>query len=87
VGKEDPMAAVERVFVLLAGNNDYYFVPNVDRAALARHFNERIKITGEFNSKYKSIQADKIEVMKNGKWETAWNPFDEQEILKTFGNI
>ena len=84
VGKEDPMAAVERVFVLLTGDNDYYFIPNVDRAVLARHINERIKITGELNPKYKSIQAERIESMKNGHWEKTWAPFDEEELLKNF---
>ena len=54
-GQEDPMAAAERVFVVLTKDNTYYFVPNVDRAVLARHLNERVKISGKINSKYNSI--------------------------------
>ena len=72
VGKEDPIAGVERVFVLLTGDNNYYFVPNVDRAILARHLNERIRMTGELSDKFKSIEATKIEYMKKGMWERAW---------------
>ena len=82
VGKEDPMAGVERVFVLLTGDNDYYFIPNVDRAILARHLNERIRVSGELSSKYKSMEATKIEYMKNGMWERAWGRYDELDILK-----
>ena len=54
VGKEDPLAGIERVFVLLIDDNNYYFVPNVDRAILARHINEKIRITGNLSDKYKS---------------------------------
>jgi hypothetical protein len=82
VGKEDPMAGVERVFVLLTSGNDYYFIPNVDRAILARHLNDRIRVTGELNGKYKSINATKIEVMKKGMWERVWGTADELDLLK-----
>lgn len=37
VDKEDPMIAAERVFVVLVKADDYYLVPNLDRAILARH--------------------------------------------------
>ena len=62
IGKEDPMAAVENVFVLLvdAASGEYYFVPNVDRAVLARHINEMIKIEGAVDMKTKSINATDI---------------------------
>ena len=62
IGKEDPMAAVENVFVLLvdAASGEYYFVPNVDRAVLARHINEMIKIEGAVDMKTKSITATDI---------------------------
>lgn len=62
IGKEDPMAAVENVFVLLvdAASGEYYFVPNVDRAVLARHINEMIRIEGTVDMKTKVIQATDI---------------------------
>ena len=73
VGKEDPMAAAERVFVVLTKGGDYYFVPNVDRAVLARHINEMVKVTGDVSMKYPSINADKIEVYEKGAWKTTWD--------------
>ena len=87
VGKEDPMAGVERVFVLLTGDNDYYFIPNVDRAILARHLNERIRITGELSDKFKSIEATKIEYMKKGMWERAWGTADQLDIMKDLSSV
>ena len=51
VGKEDPMAAVERVFVVLTKGGDYYFVPNVDRAAMARYINLTVRVTGTVSTK------------------------------------
>ena len=59
IGQEDPMAAAEKVFVILTKGNAYYFVPNVDRAVLARHINDRVRVTGDIGSKYNAISAKK----------------------------
>lgn len=84
VGKEDPMAAVERVFVILSSDKmgKYYFVPNVDRAVLARYINERVKITGKMNEKFNSIGAKKIEAFKNGSWITVWTQKDQDDLFR-----
>jgi hypothetical protein len=81
IGKEDPHVAVERVFVVLTGDKDYYFVPNVDRATLARHVNEMVRITGKLSSKYKSIEAETIDVMHKGSWKQTWSA-EEERYLK-----
>ena len=62
IGQEDNVAAVENVFVLLvdAAKGSYYFAPNVDRAVMARHINQQIKIEGTVNEKTKSIKASAI---------------------------
>ena len=80
VGDEDPMAAAEKVFVVLTKGNTYYFVPNVDRAVLARHINERIKVTGDVGKKYNAISAKKIEVFKRGAWKTTWSLQAQREL-------
>jgi hypothetical protein len=80
VGKEDPMVAAERVFVVLTKSGSYYFVPNLDRAILARHINQMVRVSGKASEKYPSIMADKLEVMKDGKWAETWNMAAEQEI-------
>jgi len=83
VGAEDPMAAVERVFVLLTDSGDYYFIPNMDRAILARHINERVKISGDLNDKYNSIKAKELDIMKMGKYEKVWDTEGEFNLLRT----
>ena len=80
-GKEDPMAAVEKVFVVLTAGNSYYFVPNVDRAVLARHINDRVRVTGSINPKYPSIKATKIDVFKGGAWKTTWSWAMQQQLM------
>ena len=80
VGKEDPVIATERVFVVLTAGKEYYFVPNVDRAILARHINERVRITGIVSTKFPSINANIIEVFKNGAWKTTWTLEWEKEM-------
>ena len=82
IGQEDPMAAVENVFVLLvnAATGEYYFVPNVDRAVLARHINEEVKIEGSVNAKTKSIHASDIYVGSK----KVWSINQEDEIYKGF---
>ena len=70
IGMEDPVIAAENVFVLLvdAAKGEYYFVPNVDRAILARHINETVKIDGTVNAKMKSIKATAIYVKDKKVW-------------------
>jgi hypothetical protein len=78
---EDEVAAVENVFVLLvdAAKGDYYFVPNVDRAIMARHINTEITIDGTVNAKMKSIKASSIS--KKGK--KIWSVDLESEIYRS----
>lgn len=72
VGKEDPMAAAENVFVVLAdmANKEYYFVPNVERTVLARHINEQITVEGKVDEAAKSITASAIYVGDRKIWST-----------------
>jgi len=85
VGKEDPMIAAERIFVVLTKGGSYYFVPNVDRAILARHINETVRVTGDVSAQYPSIQAGKIEVFKKGAWKTAWTQKAQDEVFEFLG--
>jgi len=80
VGKEDPLVGTERVFVVLTKDKDYYLVPNVDRATLARHINQMVRVTGKLSPKYKSIQAETIEVMEKGSWKQRWSIEEERKM-------
>jgi hypothetical protein len=85
IGQEDPVAAVENVFVILvdAAKGDYYFVPNVDRAVMARHIGEMVTIEGTVNKAQKSIKASSI--TKKGK--KVWTTDMEYEALKRFQKL
>jgi len=87
VGKEDPMAAIEKIFVVLTPKKDYYFVPNVDRAVLARHINDRVRVTGKLHPRYPSIEAAQIEVFTNGIWKITWKYSLQEELEKSLQDI
>jgi hypothetical protein len=72
VGKEDPIIAAERLFVVLATDGSYYFVPNLDRAVMARHIRQKVRVTGAYNQQYKALTATAFEVWRDGNWETTW---------------
>jgi hypothetical protein len=82
IGKEDPMIAAERVFVVLTDKGDYYFIPNLDRAVLGRHIGKTVRVTGKINTSYKSIRAEIFEVKENGKWRTTWSREMQEKMLK-----
>jgi len=82
VDKEDPMIAAERIFVVLTKDNNYYFVPNLDRAILARHINQMVRVTGEISSKYKAIDAEKLEVFREDAWRTTWSSKWQEELYE-----
>lgn len=82
IGKEDPVAAAENVFVLLvdAATDEYYFIPNVDRAVLARHLNTQVKIDGTVDKKKKTIKATDIFSVSSGK--KTWSNSMQDDIYK-----
>ncbi len=83
LGKEDPMIAVERIFVLYTDQDTYYFISNLDRAILARHFRERVRITGEVNKKFRSLKADIFEVKYEDAWKETWSREMDFEVMNT----
>jgi len=80
VGKEDPYVATQDIFIILTEGKDYYFVPNVDRSILARHVNQKVRVSGELSSKYNSIKAETIESMEKGAWKLAWSAEEEKRM-------
>jgi len=70
------------LFVVLTPGKKYYFVPNVDRAVLARHINDRVRVSGRLSRKYPSIEAVKIEVFTKDAWRTTWTYGWQEELEK-----
>ncbi len=69
---EDPVVNTEVAFVLDVGDKNYYFVPNVDRIQLYYLVGKKVRITGVVNKDKKSIQAGKIEDIRNGDWKIVY---------------
>jgi hypothetical protein len=83
VGKEDPMAAAEKVFVLWnEKDKKYYFIPNVDRVVLARHLAEVIRVKGNMSDKYNAIYAQEIYAQEGKKWRKVWTSDWQDEIYE-----
>jgi hypothetical protein len=85
VGKEDPMAAAEKVFVLWCEKEKkFYFIPNVDRAVLARHINQIVKIDGTMSDKYNAIKASEIHLKEGNKWRKVWAQDWQDDIYREY---
>ncbi len=82
VGKEDPVIATERIFVLFTPDGTYYFVPNLDRAILARHIARPVRITGELSAKYRSITAETLETRDDNEWRTSWSKEMQRDVSR-----
>jgi hypothetical protein len=82
VGMEDPLVMTERTFVLLQDDGDYYLIPNLDRALLARYVAKSVRVTGTLESKFNAVYADKLEYNVDGDWKTAWSKEKMEEFHK-----
>ena len=87
VGMEDPLIATERFFVLYTKDGNFYMVPNMDRAILAKYINKIVRISGKHHVKYRSINAEKFEVLQDdGKWVKTW-PFPMKDFSVGVGGL
>jgi hypothetical protein len=70
IDKADPLVALESDFVVQTADGTFYLIPNVDRAVKARVVLEDVVVTGDVNDKYKTIDADKLKVERDGSMKT-----------------
>ncbi len=75
----DPHVTLERDFVLSIGD-DYYFLPNLPRDVKVRHVLEEVSIEGTKNSRYNSIDVDKLRVTQKGKSTLIWTAEWDKQI-------
>jgi hypothetical protein len=69
----DPHLMLEPDFVLLLNDGAYWFMPNIARIVKAKYVHKAVRVTGDLNHKYKSIDVDKLEVKLNGSFKTVWS--------------
>lgn len=70
--KLDPHLVAESDFVVQQPGGDYYFIPNLDRTIKARYVLENVRVSGDLNTRYKTVRADKLEVRKGDTYKTVW---------------
>jgi hypothetical protein len=80
IDKADPLVALESDFVVQTPDGTFYLVPNIDRAVKARVVLEDVIVTGDVNDRYKSIDADKLEVKRDGSMKTVWTQKMQDEL-------
>ena len=69
----DPHLVLEPDFVLLLKDGDYWLLPNIARIVKAKYVHKAIRVTGDLNPKYKSIEVAKLEVKLDGSYKTVWS--------------
>ena len=73
VDRLDPHVAAENLFVVTGNDQSYFFIPNIDRSILARRVLSKVRVSGKTSLKYKSIEANQLEVYSAGNWKTVWS--------------
>lgn len=80
IDKADPLVALESDFVVQTADGTFYLIPNVDRAVKARAALEEVVVSGDVNEKYKTIDANKIQVRRDGQLKTIWTQEMQDEL-------
>ena len=71
-GPPDPCPDNCKVFVVLTRENNFYYVPNIEKDVLIRHKNQKVRVTGKASLKFNAIFVTEMEVFKEGEWKTVW---------------
>ncbi|MCB2191661.1 MAG: hypothetical protein KQI62_08850 [Deltaproteobacteria bacterium] len=86
INMEDPLIALEKNFVLLMPDGSWYYLPNLDRAILARHLNRSVAVEGTLEPGTKAIMVNKLLVKRGDTWREAWSPDMERQLLEQLHN-
>jgi|WetSurMetagenome_2_1015567.scaffolds.fasta_scaffold412391_1 hypothetical protein len=78
IDKADPMINLETDFVLVTASGDYYLLSNIGLGLKAKYALEVVDVTGDVNSKYKSIKVSKFSKGGNVVWSQAM----ENEMIR-----
>ena len=73
VDRLDPHLTLEPDFVLLLNDGDYFLLPNIGRIVKARYVHKPIRVIGDVNPKYKSIDVDQLQVKEGNSFKTVWS--------------
>jgi hypothetical protein len=80
----DPHVQLESDFVLVVGDEEYYFLTNLNRDLKVRHVLDKVMVVGEVNKKYNSVDVSELKVREGDDFKTVWSKAmvaEEQERL------
>ena len=69
----DPHLMFEPDFVLLLDDGNYFLMPNIARIVKAKYVHKAIRVVGDVNPKYKSIDVDELQVKDGNSFKTVWS--------------
>lgn len=69
----DPHLALEPDFVLYLEKGDYFLLPNVARIVKAKYVHQPIRVIGDLNPKYNSIDVDELQIKNGDAYKTVWS--------------
>jgi len=83
VDKMDPHLAFENAFVVQMSADKYYLIIDVPLNVLSRLALDKVKIKGEINEKYKTIEPSSIMMQSGDKWVEKWSmAMQRDEMMK-----
>ena len=85
VDAADPVIETLADFVLEAGGEDYFYLHNVAIEVKESLVLEQVRVTGEVNRRYRSMDVQRIEVEKNGEFKTVWTPARREDDYRQPG--
>jgi hypothetical protein len=84
IDKLDPHVQLESDFVLVVGDEEYYFLTNLSRDLKVRHVLDKVMVVGDVNKKYNSVDVSELKVREGDDFKTVWSKAmvaEEQERL------
>lgn len=80
----DPVMALEPDFVVQREDGEFFYIPNLDRAVKAQYFLSEVRVVGEFNERYSSINADQLFVRRDGEFVEVWSQERARRAMEEF---
>lgn len=85
VDADDPLIETLADFVLQADGENYFYLHNVGVEVKESLVLETVRVTGEVNRRYRSMDVERIEVEKNGEFTTVWTPARREDDYRQPG--
>lgn len=86
VDENDPLIDNIADFVLQTQGDEFFYLHNVNPRVKARLTLRRVRVTGNVDHRYRSIEVSSIELFEAGKYEEVWTPIRSEEDYRQPGS-